>query len=357
MHKIKLDFAQSQLLARLEKLASFIEKRSNNGFLGKFFSKNQENDIKSLYLYSAPGHGKTLLMRKFYAKLHKTPKIYFHFNSFMRQIHHLLRDIRAEDKKYNDELIEVTKRIIADKKVLCFDEFQVHDIADAMILGRIFSYLFSQNIIVILTSNSHPQDLYKNGLQREIFLEFIDKILLKNVEVIKLENEVDYRLQYKQNLTKRYFVANARNRQEVNEIIANFTKEKTSKLRLIKVWGRDVKIENTFENIAIINFDEICKTELGASDYKEICQEFDLIFLLKLPIFTTSDKNEARRFMLFIDEIYENKTALIILAKVKIDKIFADEKDKIFHARVISRLNEIKSDEYWQNSKFVKNNK
>ncbi len=137
-------------------------------------------------------------------------------------------------------------------------------------------------------------------------------------------------------------------------MIENFTKNEPLKARNIKVWGRDVVLKNTFENVAIINFDEICKNNLGASDYKEICKEFDLIFLLNLPILGANEKNEARRFMLFIDEIYENKTALIILAKCKIDEIFSEEKDKNFYARVVSRLNEIKSDEYWQNSKFIK---
>ncbi len=352
MHKIKLDATQSQIWQRLESLADNIQNQQSSGFFAKILGKKHKTQPKSLYLYSKPGRGKTLLMQKFYDKLQKTPKVYFHFNSFMREIHESLRDIRAEEKQYKDELIEATKRIIQDKKVLCFDEFQVHDIADSMILGRIFSYLFSQNVIVILTSNSKPQDLYKNGLQREIFLEFVDNTLLKNIDLIKFDDDIDYRMQYKKNLAKRYFVLNEKNRTEVNEIIENLTKSKALKPRTIKVWGRDVIIKKTYENIAVIDFAEICKVDFGAADYREICQEFSLIFLLKLPILTSQDRNEARRFMLFIDEIYENKTALIILAKAKIDKIFEDEKDKIFHARTISRLNEIKSDFYWQNAKF-----
>jgi len=271
----------------------------------------------------------------------------------MHSIHKALRDIRHEKKKYQDELIEATKRVVGDKKVLCFDEFQVLDIADAMILGRIFSYLFEKQTIVIFTSNSAPRNLYKNGLQREVFLEFIDKILLKFCEIFKLDSGIDYRALYRKSLTTRYFITNQVNRAQVKEIITNITQNKPLKAKQIKVWGREVKIKKTFEKIAVINFHDICCTELGASDYRAIAQEFDLIFFLKLPILTKEDHNESRRFTLFIDEIYENKTALIITAKTKIEKIYGEELFHSYSARTISRLKEIKSDEYWQKSKFT----
>ncbi|HLD76898.1 MAG TPA: cell division protein ZapE [Rickettsiales bacterium] len=352
--KIHLDQHQGNIYKHLQDLAYFIEHNKKESFLTKFLPKKPKKTLKSLYLYSPPGYGKTMLMQKFYQKLKKTPKIYFHFNSFMRAIHEALRDIRNEKKNYKDELIEAIKRIISDKKVLCFDEFQVHDIADAMILGRIFSYLFSQNTFLIITSNSKPQDLYKNGLQREIFMQFVEKIFLKNVVVLKLENQIDYRLQYKKNLSKHYFIESEKSQKQLQEIIEHFTKSKPLESSEIKVWGRVIKLKKTFENIAIFDFAEICKTNLAATDYKEICKKFDLIFLLNLPKITAQDKNEAWRLMLFIDEIYENKTALIILAKTEIDEIFIDKKDKETNVRMLSRLYEIKSDQYWQNSKFIK---
>ncbi len=351
--KIIFDNSQIKIQKKLQKIAGILENESAGGFFGGVFA----NKIiaSSLYIYGSVGCGKTSLMQEFYNSLRKTKKIYFHFNGFMRLIHETLRNIRGEEKKYKDELIEAIKRIIDDKKLLCFDEFQVLDIADAMILGRIFSYLFSKKIIVIFTSNSAPQDLYKNGLQRELFLEFVDKILLKNCEVIALENGVDYRSVYRKNLNKRYFVSNIFNRLQVKEIIANLTKSESLTARFLKVWGRDLKIKKTYEKIAVIDFDDICRAELAASDYQAICQEFDLIFLLKLPILLKAqDRNEIRRFMLFIDEIYENKAALIVLAKAKIDKIYDSAASDHSFTRTISRLKEIKSDEYWAESKFVK---
>jgi len=353
--KITLDNFQLKIQKKLQKTAELLENKNDEGFFNKFFSN--KTAIESLYIYGSAGCGKTTLMQEFYNSLQKTSKIYFHFNAFMHLFHKTLRDIRSEEKNYKDELIEAIKRIIDDKKLLCFDEFQVLDIADAMILGRIFTYLFSKKIVIIFTSNSAPQDLYKKGLQRELFLDFINNILLKNCEIISLENSTDYRSIYRKNLAKRYFVSNALNRLKIKEIIANFTESNPLEPRILKVWGRDLKIKHSYKKIAVINFDDICRTELSASDYRAICQEFDLIFLLKLPILLKSqNRNEIRRFMLFIDEVYENKAALIVLAKTKIDKIYDSANSDFSFARTISRLKEIKSDEYWAASKLLSNN-
>lgn len=347
---IHFDLEQEKIRTKLLQLQKDLEKDKN--FFSSFF--NQQKTLKSLYIYGTVGTGKTSLMQDFYKSLKKTPKIYFHFNSFMRLIHETLRDIRLEEKKYKDELVEAVGRIIDDKKLLCFDEFQVLDIADAMLLNRIFSYLFSKKIVVIFTSNSAPRDLYQNGLQREIFIDFIDNILLKNCEVLKLSNGIDYRSLYRKNLNKRYFVSNTKNRTKIKEIIKTLTNAKPTEPRILTVWGREILIKKTYKNIAILTYEEICKKELAASDYQAICREFDLIFLGKIPIFSKEeDRNEMRRFMLFIDEIYENKTALIVLARVKIDKIYKDRPNDNSFERTISRLKEIKSDEYWANSKFI----
>lgn len=351
LNNIFLDLEQQKLQKKLQNLAQILENEASSSWSNIFSSAKKEP--QSLYIYGLAGCGKTSLMQEFYNSLQKTAKIYFHFNSFMRLIHEALRDIRSENKKYNDELIEAVKRVVKNQKLLCFDEFQVLDIADAMLLGRIFSYLFDKKTVVVFTSNSAPLELYKNGLQRQLFLEFVDNILLKNCEVFELNSGIDYRQIYRKNLDKRYFVSNKNNRAKVKEIIANFTNNKALKAKKIKVWGRDVKIKKTYEKIAVINFDDLCRVELAAADYQAIAKEFDLIFLLKLPILNQEDLNESRRFTLFIDEIYENKTALIILAKTRIDKLYGNFHGAQFYARTISRLKEIKSDQYWQTSKIA----
>ncbi len=347
MQKIKLDKIQLEIFKKLEFIANKLE---NRNFFHKILKKDKTQ--KSLYIHSSPGRGKTMLMQKFYQKIKKTKKKYFHFNDFMYQIHKNLHEIRLENKNSKDELIEAVKRVVADAKLICFDEFQVQDIADAMLLDRIFSYIFSKNTTTIITSNSKPQNLYLHGLQREKFLDFVENILLKNAEIIEITDEIDYRLQYQQNLEKKYFLKNKKDEIEFREVIKNFTANKTLEPLILKVWGRNILLKETYQKIAIIDFEDFAKENFSTSDFKKICKYFNLIFLRNLQEFDYEDKNEARRFMLFIDEIYENKTALIILANKEIDKIYKNDKDKKLNLRTISRLNEIKSDHYFKNSKL-----
>jgi cell division protein ZapE len=345
-----LDKKQIEVKEKLNGISSFLENKNNLNFFQKIFTTSPK--IKSFYLYGGVGRGKTMLMKDFYNSLKKTPKLYFHFNAFMQQIHEGLHALRKEKVKCEDELVEVIKKLTKNCQVICFDEFQVVDIADAMLLSRIFSYIFLKEIFVVFTSNAKPSELYKNGLQREVFLEFVNKILLKNCDVSFLDSEVDYRSLYKENLSKRYFISNKKNSLEILNIIKNLTDSGILKPCKIKVWGREIKIKKTYKNIAVINFAEIFLNDLGVSDYRAICQKFDLIFLLKIPKLSEENINEARRLLLFIDEAYENKTALIISAKVAANKIY--EKGIGFEVfnRAVSRINEIKSDFYWKGSKF-----
>ncbi len=340
-----LDPQQILVEKKLQQLAEELENQASVGFFQKIISS--KNQLKSFYIHGDVGRGKSMLMKSFFNSLAKTPKVYFHFNSFMRLIHEALRDIRKEEKKFKDELIEAVKRVVGKNQLICFDEFQVMDIADAMLLSRIFSFLFSQNIVTIFTSNSKPLELYKNGLQREVFLEFVEKVLLQNCEVLYLDSPIDYRSRYVKNLTKRYFISNQKNRDEVKKIIETMTDGAKLKPAKIKVWGREIKIKKTYKKVAVFNFDDLCRVEFAAAEYQAICQNFDLIFLLKIPQLLPEDANEARRFVLFIDEVYEKKTGLIVLAKTKSEKIYESGTGAEAFKRTVSRLNEIKSDQYW----------
>ena len=340
-----LDPQQILVEKKLQQLAEELENQASVGFFQKIISS--KNQLKSFYIHGDVGRGKSMLMKSFFNSLAKTPKVYFHFNSFMRLIHEALRDIRKEEKEFKDELIEALKRVVGKNRLICFDEFQVMDIADAMLLARIFSFLFSQNIVTIFTSNSKPLELYKNGLQREVFLEFVDKVLLQNCEVLYLDSPIDYRSRYVKNLTKRYFISNQKNRDEVKKIIETMTDGAKLKPAKIKVWGREIKIKKTYKKIAVFDFDDLCRVEFAAAEYQAICQSFDLIFLLKIPQLLPEDANEARRFVLFIDEVYEKKTGLIVLAKTKSEKIYESGTGAEAFKRTVSRLNEIKSDQYW----------
>jgi predicted ATPase len=351
---MNLDLVQLEVEKKLQELAADLNGREQKKFWHRLFPENRS--IESLYIYGDVGCGKTMLMRNFFHSVTGVKKSYFHFNVFMNSIHEALRDIRIEKNTIKDELILAVKRVVGTSKLICFDEFQVVDIADAMLLARIFSEVFSKKITVVFTSNSEPNQLYKNGLQRELFLEFVNKVLVKNCQILHLNSQIDYRGQFSHGLTQRYFSSYQENCGVIKGIIKKFTEKDPLQPSCLKVWGRDVLIKRSNKQIALFTFDELCKNNLSASDYRVICGSFNLIFLLKPYSMTAEDINEARRLTVFIDEIYENKTALIILANCEIEEIYSSLNNATWSRRTVSRLNEIKSDHYWSNSKIFKTN-
>jgi len=349
-----LDNSQVKALDQLNQLKKSLSKSSAEFSFLKIFQKNQ-NSSSSIYIYGQVGRGKSMLMAKFFNSLEIEDKIYLHFNSFMQKIHRELHKLRKNLHRNYDDIIEIaTKNIIGNVRILCFDEFQVEDVTDALILRKIFSYIFAHQILVVFTSNSHPKNLYKNGLQRDSFIKFIDEILLKNCQVINLDNGIDYRRQYLQLVKKHYFFPiNAKNKNEINEIFSKITEGSDPEPIEIKILGRKLLIKNCYKNVARFDFKELFNENFGVADYQAICKKFDIIFLLNIPQLTKEDVNEARRLILFIDEIYENKVALLILAQVKFDEIYSDGIGFESFKRASSRLNEIISDSYWQRSKYI----
>ncbi len=350
----KLDENQIELKKEFDDLLPILNRKPS--FFEKIFGKKNESKFAGFYIYSKPGRGKTMLMKKFFEEV-QIPKAYFHFNEFMFQIHqnkHKTRRNKSKAQYSNQDLLVALKKVVKKSKLICFDEFQVDDIADAMILGRIFTYFVENDIFVIATSNTEPQNLYKNGIQREIFMKFVEEQILEKFKIIHFKSDKDYRLIHDSNIDERYFLKKGGTR-NFNVLISQITNKKRPKVKNLEIWGRQVKVEKAIDNIAIFDYDELFLDNLSAADYKVICQEFDLIFLKNLPKFNSESKNEIKRFMLFIDEVYENKVALIILAQVKIESIYQNKKDVKTNARVTSRLNEIKSDFYFNNSKYIKN--
>jgi predicted ATPase len=389
LHKqITLDSKQLLIYQKLSKFSTILSKNLINDSWLNFFVKEKSKiaNYKNLYIYGGVGQGKTMLMRNFYDSQKISQKTYFHFNNFMKAIHENLRDLRKEKRKYPDELIEVAKRIIKDSKLLCLDEFQAIDIADAMIISRIFTFFFQKKIIIIFTSNCHPLELYQSGLAKELFLEFVNNILLKKCEVVNLNGQVDYRgliantsaslvipakagihSSNTEMIDKIYLTDNQKNRDKIRKIIKLVTDNKPLIPKEIEVWQRKIIIPKTHQNIAIIDFSDLILANFGASDCHEICRNFDLIFLLKIPDFKKDNKNDLRRFILFIDEVYESKAALIMLAAVDIDdlgkEILMEDNSKIkslkksnlkAFERAISRLKEISSNQYFQTTKLFK---
>jgi cell division protein ZapE len=347
--KIKLDSAQLVVFNQLENLKKQLVKLSQKNptrlAIKSFFSHQQP--IKSLYIYGDVGRGKSMLMRHFFETLLLKQKTYFHFNNFMQQVHKELYKLRVDSRKSlvvsGTELIFLaTKKVIGEKiKVICFDEMQVEDVADAMILQGVFSYFVANQIAVVTTSNRHPLDLYENGLQRDLFLKFVAEVLLPNFLLLDLDGKIDYRSLFVSK-SQHYFSPNSsKNKKAILEIFAKVIDNNKPKPREIAVLGRKLLVAKSYKNIALFDFKELCEADLGVADYQAIVKEFSLIFLLNVPILKPEDRNEAKRLIWFIDEAYENKTNLLVLAEVEPEEIYVKGVGAKAFKRTASRLSEI----------------
>jgi len=358
MVKINLDSAQIIVKEKLDELLTEINSYKSTKFLN-FFPSNKffKSEIGNFgyYIYGDVGRGKTMLMQEFYKKITHSRKFYFHFNSFMNQLHQNLRDIRKSSKKYNDDLLVAISQMIFSQDfvkknhsitIICFDEFQVLDVADAMLLSRIFGFFYQHNIITIITSNQHPLNLYPNGLQRQSFIKFVEEILLKKIIVLNLNSLRDYRMLNRTQKIKKFFENNEIDRLNYQKILDDLTKNIPKETSILKVWGREIIIKNSYQNIVIFDFLDLCGNHFGASDYQKICQEYSIIFLKNIPAFSSEDLNEIRRFTLFIDEAYQHRNVIFFLSQVNLKTLENVIKFIPYFSRTISRIHEMISDGY-----------
>ncbi|MCE3255386.1 MAG: family ATPase [Rickettsiaceae bacterium] len=341
--KVILDSAQLEVFHHLSHLQKQLGKSGKNSFLSKIKNLFSKPSLpKSLYIYGKVGRGKSMLMRNFFENLPVKKKSYFHFNSFMQEAHKELHKLRQAKSHHDQDLVSLaTKKIIGDSKLVCFDEMQVEDVADAMILRSVFSYFLNSKITVVTTSNCHPLELYENGLQRDLFLKFVKEVLLPNFLVLNLDGKIDYRLQFA-GLKQHYFYpVNSQNKKEVMAIWEKVTDGAKTQKREIEILGRKILVKKSYKNIALFDFAELCVEDLGVADYQAITKEFSLVFLLNVPVLKPEDRNEAKRLIWLIDEIYEKKVQLIVLAEAAPEKIYEEGIGVKAFKRTVSRLNEL----------------
>ena len=301
-----------------------------------------QKPIKSIYIYGKVGRGKSMLMRHFFDNLPISKKSYFHFNLFMQELHKELHKLRKSPPIKNQNLVFLaTKNIVGKSKVVCLDEMQVEDVADAMILQEVFSYFIKNNIAIITTSNLHPTNLYENGLQRDLFLKFINEVLLPNFVVLNLDANIDYRSQFIASKQHYFYPNNPENKKTILDILLQISNNNKMQTKEIEVLGRKLLIKNSYKNIALFDFTELCVDNLGVADFQAICQNFSIIFLLNVPILKAEDRNEAKRLIWFVDEVYENKIKCFVLADSRPEEIYVKGIGTKAFKRTASRLNEI----------------
>lgn len=310
---------------------------------------------QGLYIYGGVGRGKSMLMDMFFraAPLHAKRRVHFH--EFMQEVHGRLRamrqqpairDIRAGKRAKDDDILPAVARDIAREcRLLCFDEFQVQDIADAMIIGRLFEALFEASVVVVATSNRPPRDLYKDGLQRENFLPFI-QMIERRMDVLQLDAGTDYRLESMRAMHVYITPLDDAADRQMEDYFARLTHGAMVAPETLSILGRSLSIPRACDDIAFASFKELCEQPLGPPDYLALAGRFDVLFLSRIPSLSPANRNEAKRFVTLIDALYEHRVKLICSAERPPETLYPTGDGAFEFRRTVSRLFEMQTEKY-----------
>jgi cell division protein ZapE len=350
LQELNLEFDESQLnlIKQLEKyLTHFHDVKSKNllSKLSAFFTAKNSQPHLGVYIWGEVGRGKSMIMNLFFDSIEIAGKLKIHFHEFMLSFHKKVEALRKKHVK--DPILKVAQELADKYKVICLDELQINNIADAMVVGRLFEALFKHEVFVFITSNRYPDELFKDGLQRERFIPFIE-LIKKQLEVYNLNNFKDYRCEKIAHIKKTYlYPINKENKSTIENIILELTGHTRLLSKQVTVdENKMLTVNNSYGNLAMFTFSELCEIPLGAIDYLALTKSFTTIILINIPKFTPDHHNEALRFITLIDCLYENKVKLICLAEASIDNLYAKGKNHFEFARTISRLKEMQSHEY-----------
>ncbi len=339
------DVAQVAALPALEDIRMHLEaaKTRKRGILGGLFHK-PEDTPQGLYMWGGVGRGKSMLMDLFVENLSINGKRRVHFHAFMQEVHAGINEARKTG--VDDAIAPVAAQIAEQVRVLAFDEMQISDITDAMIVGRLFEALFEAGVVVVTTSNRTPDELYKDGLNRQLFLPFIEQIKEQMV-VHELASPTDYRQEVLGG-TQRYFVQHGAKARAAMDTVWQDLTDGAGAPFVLRVKGRDVVLPMFHNGVARVGFFDLCGTALGAADYLAIADAVSLLVLEDIPLLSRSNFNEAKRFVTLIDTLYEAHVRLICTAVAQPEMLYVEGDGAFEFERTASRLREMMGDDWGQ---------
>ncbi len=341
---VQFDPAQAHALQQLDTLHANIVQRQRcwRSYWWRLLHRHPQ-PVPGVYLYGSVGVGKTYLMDIFYNNLPFHAKHRTHFHRFLQYIHTELTVRQGQ----TDPLIQLARHIAKTKCILCFDELYVADIADAMLLGNLFAALFAAGITLVATSNLYPDDLYKNGLQRELFLPAISAIK-QHTQVIHLDSEMDYRLRTLKQAGVYFYPLDIEAQQTIQHMFMAFADPNAIHRNSLTILGREINTHCYTHTIAWFDCTELCSVPRSAYDYVELAKQFHTVFVSDVPIMHGKPEQDdlARNFISMVDVFYDNNIKLVISAAAAIAEVYQGERLRFDFQRTQSRLIEMQSEAY-----------
>jgi cell division protein ZapE len=349
------DPAQEQVLGQLQALSTqlaFYRPTRKSAALGWLVgARQQAAPLYGIYIWGSVGRGKTALMDMFFEETELSHKRRTHFHAFMADVHARIFAVRQQIKegrvKGDDPIAPVAEALARETWLLCLDEFSVTDIADAMILARLFKALLQAGVIVVATSNVAPEDLYKDGLNRALFLPFIE-ILDAHMDVMRLDSRTDFRLEKLKGEPVYHVPANDKAHAALTRAFAALTGVEKAGGKNLEFLGRSLRVPQAKNRVARFHFTDLCVAALGARDFLAIAENFHTIIIDDIPVLDNAQVNEAKRFILLIDALYDQRVKLIVSAAAEPQGLYLANagREAFEFSRTVSRLTEMRSAAY-----------
>ncbi|MDE8556250.1 cell division protein ZapE [Pantoea vagans] len=338
----RLDALQQALVARQQSAAP-----STSGLLGRLSKlmgkekKETVQPVRGLYMWGGVGRGKTWVMDLFFQSIPGDRKLRLHFHRFMLRVHEELTQLQGQ----SDPLLIVADKFKAETDILCFDEFFVSDITDAMLLGTLMEALFERGIALVATSNIPPDDLYRNGLQRARFLPAIEQIK-RHCDVMNVDAGIDYRLRTLTSAHLWNFPLNAETHAEMGRMFKALSGSQPEAAPVLEINHRQMPTLGVSEGVLAINFTTLCGEGRSQHDYIALSRRFHSVLLYDVPVMIYKTEDQARRFLALVDEFYERHVKLVVAAETSLTEIYQGTRLKFEYQRCLSRLQEMQSEEY-----------